>query len=201
MLWFAFKFRFLNRYTQRAFRRFDERFSCDLLSNSDFWIGTHNYSTFSSSCVTVVICFQIPIFESVHTTEPWACDAKLPLWFAFKFRFLNRYTQRIGVAVTPRHSCDLLSNSDFWIGTHNATIVAATDERVVICFQIPIFESVHTTPTTSTLTLTMLWFAFKFRFLNRYTQRLMNASAFAKSCDLLSNSDFWIGTHNPRQHS
>ena len=83
-LWFAFKLVSLNHWKQ-------------LLNNLPVRIS-------------VVICFQISIFEPLETTErgeEFPCKA---LWFAFKLVSLNHWKQPYHILLSDDSSCDLLSN-------------------------------------------------------------------------------------------
>ena len=67
---------------------------------------------------TVVICFQISIFEPLETANHSDNDVAVLLWFAFKLVSLNHWKQ----------------------------LIYARNYRqlVVICFQISIFEPLET---------------------------------------------------------
>ena len=67
---------------------------------------------------TVVICFQISIFEPLGTITWLTASGSTKLWFAFKLVSLNHWEQ--------------------WIQLDEE------QERVVICFQISIFEPLGT---------------------------------------------------------
>ena len=67
----------------------------------------------------VVICFQISIFEPLETTMVVIVQDTFALWFAFKLVSLNHWKQQL---VLPLRAV-----------------------RVVICFQISIFEPLETT--------------------------------------------------------
>ena len=93
---------------------------------------------------SVVICFQISIFEPLETTLQVVILPVLLLWFAFKLVSLNHWKQRKS-SISDRIA-------------------------VVICFQISIFEPLETT-FISNLTLRLwLWFAFKLVSLNHWKQ-------------------------------
>ena len=68
--------------------------------------------------LAVVICFQISIFEPLNTAHNYSEAAEAELWFAFKLVSLNHWIQR------------------------KSPVRAAV--RVVICFQISIFEPLNT---------------------------------------------------------
>ena len=59
--------------------------------------------------------------------------------------------------------------------------------RVVICFQISIFEPLETTISATRFGATMLWFAFKLVSLNHWKQLKKFIRMKQKGCDLLSN--------------
>ena len=84
MLWFAFKLVSLNHWKQ------------------PLWIIVSRH--------TVVICFQISIFEPLETAK--VCDdAQVnELWFAFKLVSLNHWKQLLLSLFPNMLSCDLLSN-------------------------------------------------------------------------------------------
>ena len=92
----------------------------------------------------VVICFQISIFEPLETTPFHTTYVLVKLWFAFKLVSLNHWKQ-------------LIRRRRFRL-------------RVVICFQISIFEPLETTVGSSTTTSLGLWFAFKLVSLNHWKQ-------------------------------
>ena len=69
--------------------------------------------------IAVVICFQISIFEPLKTTNDALFNTAEMLWFAFKLVSLNHWKQP---SCRKNPSC-----------------------RVVICFQISIFEPLKTT--------------------------------------------------------
>ena len=117
-MWFAFKLVSLNHWKQRMLR-----------------IVIH---------LSVVICFQISIFEPLETTEWNKYTKQIQLWFAFKLVSLNHWKQ--------------LQNS------------ARNSNGVVICFQISIFEPLETTLGWRILTPLSLWFAFKLVSLNHWKQ-------------------------------
>ena len=92
----------------------------------------------------VVICFQISIFEPLETTQGNRAIQHLRLWFAFKLVSLNHWKQ-------PR------STGGF-------------GRKVVICFQISIFEPLETTHIWQGYAVAELWFAFKLVSLNHWKQ-------------------------------
>ena len=83
-LWFAFKLVSLNHWIQQK--------------------------VFIPSSISVVICFQISIFEPLNTAPAsdrrWRCA----LWFAFKLVSLNHWIQPASLSSVPSFCCDLLSN-------------------------------------------------------------------------------------------
>ena len=92
----------------------------------------------------VVICFQISIFEPLETTKEQGSRRTSRLWFAFKLVSLNHWKQ-------------LHYYRNF-------------QHRVVICFQISIFEPLETTHLLSPCYTEVLWFAFKLVSLNHWKQ-------------------------------
>ena len=111
--------------------------------------------------VSVVICFQISIFEPLETTPLMNRWTNLSLWFAFKLVSLNHWKQQD--PVKPTHPI------------------------VVICFQISIFEPLETTMDGSEYERVELWFAFKLVSLNHWKQLNVPGQRSWRSCDLLSN--------------
>ena len=84
MLWFAFKLVSLNHWKQH--------------------LG------FTMTSYTVVICFQISIFEPLETTTTRKKRIRYPLWFAFKLVSLNHWKQLFSTIGLASMCCDLLSN-------------------------------------------------------------------------------------------
>ena len=128
---------------------------------------------------------------------PSSCTCTL-LWFAFKFVSLNYWKQ-----LPP---------------------IVQLELKVVICFQICIFELLKTTPLMSLMSIIMLWFAFKFVSLNYWKQpcswtyplvhvvicfqicifELLKTTKqireiFKNCCDLLSNLYLWTIENNKEQ--
>ena len=95
LLWFAFKLVSLNHWKQPVL--------------------------FQKNKDSVVICFQISIFEPLETTKQHGGGFHRELWFAFKLVSLNHWKQQVRIQ----------TNNTF----------------VVICFQISIFEPLETTKT------------------------------------------------------
>ena len=83
-LWFAFKLVSLNHWKQLVVRL--------------------------PHCKTVVICFQISIFEPLETAIRLCNFFPFLLWFAFKLVSLNHWKQRYNELRGQKHGCDLLSN-------------------------------------------------------------------------------------------
>ena len=109
----------------------------------------------------VVICFQISIFEPLKTASEWRQNTIPQLWFAFKLVSLNHWKQRIYN----------------WL----------CKQKVVICFQISIFEPLKTATTLARQARTWLWFAFKLVSLNHWKQQKKFNLLVLSRCDLLSN--------------
>ena len=135
LLWFAFKLVSLNHWKQQA------RSGCCLHS--------------------VVICFQISIFEPLKTATLVTLKQISKLWFAFKLVSLNHWKQLI--------------------------ILEVGYYLVVICFQISIFEPLKTAKRAERRGAKQLWFAFKLVSLNHWKQLFPASVPFPASCDLLSN--------------
>ncbi len=135
MLWFAFKLVSLNHWEQ----------SIDALHTPR----------------TVVICFQISIFEPLGTIPTLLRRYHQLLWFAFKLVSLNHWEQ-----FRP------------WKGLRRL---------VVICFQISIFEPLGTIWVGDSISHRLLWFAFKLVSLNHWEQYIRSEKDFSCRCDLLSN--------------
>ena len=83
-LWFAFKLVSLNHWKQLKEIRWRSR--------------------------SVVICFQISIFEPLETTNSRVTEVPSTLWFAFKLVSLNHWKQLTLQVRNFSVSCDLLSN-------------------------------------------------------------------------------------------
>ena len=110
---------------------------------------------------TVVICFQISIFEPLKTAWTQWKQWKQQLWFAFKLVSLNHWKQLLLVLI--------------YINV------------VVICFQISIFEPLKTALFSLFIFFCSLWFAFKLVSLNHWKQLSLINYYNYQSCDLLSN--------------
>ena len=93
----------------------------------------------------VMIYFQISIFEPLETAIRRYANVASMLWFAFKLVSLNHWKQQ--------------DNRWLWNG------------KVVICFQISIFEPLETAKTSGNNLTNLLWFAFKLVSLNHWKQR------------------------------
>ena len=144
MLWFAFKLVSLNHWKQRITDRMRKNLVVICFQISIFeplettnrakcrrqtvlWFAFklvslnhwNNPGKQFTVNISVVICFQISIFEPLETTYPQIFHHKRRLWFAFKLVSLNHWKQHF--SESPRGN------------------------RVVICFQISIFEPLETT--------------------------------------------------------
>ena len=115
----------------------------------------------ATSSGSVVICFQISIFEPLETTFLRNMTQYIKLWFAFKLVSLNHWKQQI----------------------NEFTAIKV----VVICFQISIFEPLETTKLRIEYNSAELWFAFKLVSLNHWKQQIHRLFLERISCDLLSN--------------
>ena len=91
-----------------------------------------------------MICFQISIFEPLNTAFAAGTKSESPLWFAFKLVSLSHWIQQ----------------DDFEVLLN----------RVVICFQISIFEPLNTAVDRLPTTVIQLWFAFKLVSLSHWIQ-------------------------------
>ena len=134
-LWFAFKLVSLNHWIQRHRRstRLNAVVICFQISifeplntarhRRSTWLYTLWFafklvslnhwiqlSVILSYCITVVICFQISIFEPLNTANEMQYQKKKRLWFAFKLVSLNHWIQHKFLFASERESCDLLSN-------------------------------------------------------------------------------------------
>ena len=145
-LWFAFKSVYLNYWKQQIRRGVIGYTRCDLLSNQYIWTTGNNYIFWTLLSWTVVICFQISIFELLETTcELIWCYRKV-LWFAFKSVYLNYWKQLSTHATLLSASCDLLSNQYIWTTGNNCSVAVSA------------FRG--------------LWFAFKSVYLNYWKQHI-----------------------------
>ena len=94
---------------------------------------------------TVVICFQISIFEPLNTASRGFAALEVLLWFAFKLVSLSHWIQQ---KRKFQHQ-----------------------PYVVICFQISIFEPLNTAAADAEYKRNLLWFAFKLVSLSHWIQR------------------------------
>ena len=99
----------------------------------------------SSFKVYVVICFQISIFDPLETAVVYSNICDKLLWFAFKLVSLIHWKQPFPLKYELK--------------------------RVVICFQISIFDPLETADNTDINVSIMLWFAFKLVSLIHWKQR------------------------------
>ena len=144
-LWFTFKFVSLNHWKQHVIVCIFRIMCCDLLSNLYLWTIGNNISRRIKWDQSVVIYFQICIFEPLETTVTIAKTTQLPLWFTFKFVSLNHWKQHCAKRFTYPSSCDLLSNLYLWTIGNNRGQHLCHPTYVVIYFQICIFEPLETT--------------------------------------------------------
>ena len=110
---------------------------------------------------TVVICFQISIFEPLNTADIICTFVGAWLWFAFKLVSLNHWIQPV--------------------------YFYCSSNPVVICFQISIFEPLNTAQVLNLQEEIVLWFAFKLVSLNHWIQQITITTRPNSRCDLLSN--------------
>ena len=134
-LWFAFKLVSLNHWKQRKYQHqqrnqvvicfqisiFEplETTIADVLRECHkLWfafklVSLNHWKQLKSlwrTLFSVVICFQISIFEPLETTGSCPTVAEYLLWFAFKLVSLNHWKQQRGCISFPYDRCDLLSN-------------------------------------------------------------------------------------------
>ena len=185
-LWFAFKLVSLNHWKQPDWR-FGER-------------------------KTVVICFQISIFEPLETTGTFKEISFQRLWFAFKLVSLNHWKQ-LSITITSTVYvviCFQISIFEPLETTWRRKRIVVDSlwfafklvslnhwkqlgcrfgifNSVVICFQISIFEPLETTIIKQPIIRLWLWFAFKLVSLNHWKQQWENVFRAQVCCDLLSN--------------
>ena len=169
---------------------------CDLLSNLYLWtIGNNSWWGYKGK-EAVVIYFQICIFEPLETTFDISTYYKKWLWFTFKFVSLNHWKQLKRKAILIWACCDLLSNLYLWTIGNNVGTRWANDLRVVIYFQICIFEPLETTIDSYYPVFQSLWFTFKFVSLNHWKQLITSLMSTLSGCDLLSNLYLWTIGNN-----
>ena len=133
-----------------------------------------------------MICFQISIFEPLETTFFFNKNFLVKLWFAFKLVSLNHWKQ---------HPCKVMHTMQLWFAFKLVSLnhwkqrheEFYQQARVVICFQISIFEPLETTFNFPGARIGGLWFAFKLVSLNHWKQRRRDLHLLVFSCDLLSN--------------
>ena len=94
LLWFAFKSVYLNYWKQLFRNAVSFEYGCDLLSNQYIWTTGNNCYLSENTTISVVICFQISIFELLETTVATTVLRRVMLWFAFKSVYLNYWKQR-----------------------------------------------------------------------------------------------------------
>ena len=161
---------------------------------------------------TVVICFQISIFEPLETTHRYNQYSHNQLWFAFKLVSLNHWKQHLYLGLlskwvvicfqisifepleTTESECSS-NESGLWFAFKLVSLnhwkqqqnVHSSCLTVVICFQISIFEPLETTRLISSPQTFSLWFAFKLVSLNHWKQLSVLFLHYKDSCDLLSN--------------
>ena len=148
LLWFTFKFVSLNHWKQ-------------LIIIKKFLFS-------------VVIYFQICIFEPLETTCTVYTILLHSLWFTFKFVSLNHWKQRTWLHEFQDIGCDLLSNLYLWTIGNNISKTYAYKYNVVIYFQICIFEPLETTLQPRIRRFNALWFTFKFVSLNHWKQQILD---------------------------
>ena len=161
---------------------------------------------------TVVICFQISIFEPLETTHRYNQYSHNQLWFAFKLVSLNHWKQHLYLGLlskwvvicfqisifepleTTESECSS-NESGLWFAFKLVSLnhwkqhlyLGLLSKWVVICFQISIFEPLETTESECSSNESGLWFAFKLVSLNHWKQHNDGYRILEPRCDLLSN--------------
>ena len=186
MLWFAFKLVSLSHWIQP--------------------VGNN------SGVKWVVICFQISIFEPLNTATGLELNARSMLWFAFKLVSLSHWIQPVCLRCSPfavvicfqisifeplntAIRINLKERIQLWFAfklvslSHwiQQTVNSWRGYRVVICFQISIFEPLNTAISFPFINSNLLWFAFKLVSLSHWIQLEQIKEPCTLRCDLLSN--------------
>ena len=185
-MWFAFKLVSLSHWIQH------------------YQVTEHDFG--------VVICFQISIFEPLNTALVWYMSKQIKLWFAFKLVSLSHWIQRtfyitiwffvvicFQISIFEPLNTASLSFLWWWASLWFAfklvslshwiqpNINSRSISRVVICFQISIFEPLNTAAWRAETEVEPLWFAFKLVSLSHWIQRDWLETVYTAGCDLLSN--------------
>ena len=135
---------------------------CDSLSNLYLWHIKYSSFCFLYVQRSVVIRFQICIFDILNTA--YGCQVLLKGKVVIRFQIcifdiLNTAGLRMGYRVC---CCDSLSNLYLWHIKYSQRRLNRFSKSVVIRFQICIFDILNTAVYTSGGLNHMLWFAFKF---------------------------------------
>ena len=163
------------------------RISCDSLSNLYLWHIKYSSTQTEKMVSWVVIRFQICIFDILNTATVYSSDKKvrcdslsnLYLWHIkysnFRYgRKGNKVVIRFQICIfdilntarskdrNSRAGCDSLSNLYLWHIKYSTRYILWTKKRVVIRFQICIFDILNTAWELYNGFLPWLWFAFKF---------------------------------------
>ena len=161
--------------------------SCDSLSNLYLWHIKYSFANQIQIWKPVVIRFQICIFDILNTADVFvknssgSCDSlsNLYLWhikyskgisdsppivvvIRFQiciFDILNTANWSVGDVITR---CDSLSNLYLWHIKYSIRRYFKNIHRVVIRFQICIFDILNTAHSYCEFKKKRLWFAFKF---------------------------------------
>ena len=162
--------------------------------------------------ISVVICFQISIFDPLETAKKFNHFSDSMLWFAFKLVSLIHWKQRFDGTFGPKVVviCFQISIFDpletarslwqacrcqLWFAFKLVSLIhwkqpltqLSRRRIVVICFQISIFDPLETAIKDTTVYGYQLWFAFKLVSLIHWKQLIFTRFAFYNGCDLLSN--------------
>ena len=161
--------------------------SCDSLSNLYLWHIKYSFLIISLLPLSVVIRFQICIFDILNTATYFChtfiicCDSlsNLYLWH-IKYSYFSHIATKYSIVIrfqicifdilnTALYldsiisvSCDSLSNLYLWHIKYSVWRCDTTLLTVVIRFQICIFDILNTATATVGNTDNELWFAFKF---------------------------------------
>ena len=163
------------------------KISCDSLSNLYLWHIKYSFTFNSLFISSVVIRFQICIFDILNTAVThWyafdeSCDSlsNLYLWHikysgVYRIFMIPSVVIRFQICIfdilntanyscrNQTNSCDSLSNLYLWHIKYSCCRFARSQRCVVIRFQICIFDILNTAIWKEKKERHVLWFAFKF---------------------------------------
>ncbi len=108
---------------------------CDLLSKFISLVFWYNFTLWSLSINTVVICFR-NLYLWYSDTTRYAKDWNVSgLWFAFEIYIFGILIQHIAPDSLTFFSCDLLSKFISLVFWYNRRLVNGFRRSVVICFR------------------------------------------------------------------